>query len=305
MRHVFSFALLTTLACASPAMAQGASDVVIRLEQIEAQMRELTGQVEQLQYRNQQLEQQLRALQGGGGAPAPQAQVQPMQPAPQPGMAPRGNMPVASAAPITNDPSPIRPIPGGQRGDAFDPNADPNAPGAPRQLGALPAGQPSAPEANVRGAPGQPMDISGNRGGGDPNALAAVAPPGNSPRDQYDLGAGAIQRKDYPLAEQAFREFLRRYPNDHLVADAQFWLGESQFQRKMYREAADAFLTVSTKHETAAKAPDSLLRLGQSLAALGEKESACATFAEVGRRYPRAAPNVRQGVEREQKRTRC
>jgi TolA-binding protein len=73
----------------------------------------------------------------------------------------------------------------------------------------------------------------------------------------------------------------------------------------MYRDAADSFLTVSTKYDTATKAPDSLLRLGQSLAAMGEKESACATFAEVGRKYPRAALNVRQGVEREQKRVRC
>jgi len=312
MRHISFFALLTALACASPALAQNSpSDVVIRLEQIEAQMRELTGQIEQLQYRNQQLEQQLRALQGGGGAPAPQAQAQPMQ-AQQvaPPMQPRGNYPVASAAPMSNDPSPIRPIPGRASGDAFDPNANPNAPGAPRPLGALPAGQPSAPEGPVgaRGGrdPGQPLDLNNVRGGGaDPNAVAAVAPPGNTPRDQYDLGAGYIQRKDYALAEQAFREFLRRYPSDRLVPDAQFWLGESQFQRQQYREAADAFLTVSTKYDTAAKAPDSLLRLGQSLAALGEKESACATFAEVGRKYPRAALNVRQGVEREQKRVKC
>jgi tol-pal system protein YbgF len=240
----------------------------------------------------------------------PQAQPMPQGQQVAPPMQPRGNYPVASAAPISNDPSPIRPIPGGRSGDAFDPNANPNAPGAPRPLGALPAGQPSAPESPVGASggrePGQPLDLSNVRGGGAaPNAVASVAPPTNTPRDQYDLGAGYIQRKDYALAEQAFREFLRRYPNDRLVADAQFWLGESQFQRQQYREAADAFLAVSTKHETAAKAPDSLLRLGQSLAALGEKESACATLAEVGRKYPRAALNVRQGVEREQKRVKC
>ncbi len=309
MRQTLSSALVAALVCATPVAAQNsASDVVIRLEQIEAQMRELTGQVEQLQYRNQQLEQQLRALQGGGPVSAPQAQAAP-QPMPQTSvqpMPPRGGMPVASAAPVAAEPSPIRPLPGGPHGDAFDPNANPNAPGAPRPLGALPPGQPSAPEVSTRGAPGQPLDISGKRGGyADPNAVASVAVAGNSPRDQYDLGAGAIQRKDYALAEQAFREFLRRYPGDRLAADAYFWLGESQFQRQMYREAADSFLTVSTKYDTAAKAPDSLLRLGQSLAAMGEKESACATFAEVGRKYPRAALNVRQGVEREQKRVRC
>ena len=54
-----------------------------------------------------------------------------------------------------------------------------------------------------------------------------------------------------------------------------------------------------------AKAPDALLRLGQSLAALKQKEMACATFAEVSRKYPKASTSVKQGVEREQKRVHC
>jgi tol-pal system protein YbgF len=89
------------------------------------------------------------------------------------------------------------------------------------------------------------------------------------------------------------------------VPDAQYWLGESLFQRQQFRDAAEAFLTVSTKFETTGKAPDALLRLGQSLAALGEKEAACASLGEVLRKYPRASVGVKQGVEREQKRVRC
>ena len=98
---------------------------------------------------------------------------------------------------------------------------------------------------------------------------------------------------------------LRKYPNERFVAEANYWLGESLFQRQRYRDAAESFLTVSTKFEKSAKAPDALLRLGQSLAALKEKEAACATFGELGRKYPRASPAVKQGVEREQKRVGC
>ena len=112
-------------------------------------------------------------------------------------------------------------------------------------------------------------------------------------------------RKDYALAEDGFRNFLRRYPSDRLAPDAQYWLGEAMFQRQRYRDAAESFLTVSTKYDTSGKAPDSLLRLGQSLAALGEREAGCAALAEIGRKYPRASVGVKQGVEREQKRVRC
>jgi tol-pal system protein YbgF len=132
-----------------------------------------------------------------------------------------------------------------------------------------------------------------------------VAPPSQSPKDEYDLAYGYVLRKEYALAEQTFRGFLSRYPSDRFAADAQYWLGESLFQRQRFRDSAEAFLNVTTKYETAAKAPEALLRLGQSLAALGEKEAACATFGEVTRKYPRAAPGVKQGVEREQKRGHC
>jgi TolA-binding protein len=77
------------------------------------------------------------------------------------------------------------------------------------------------------------------------------------------------------------------------------------FQRQRYRDAAEIFLDVSTKHEKSARAPDSLLRLGQSLAALKERDAACGTFAEIGRKYPRASANVKASAEREQKRVGC
>ena len=130
-------------------------------------------------------------------------------------------------------------------------------------------------------------------------------PPSATPRDEFDLGVGYIERKDYALAAETMRNFTRKYPGDPLVADAQFWLGESFYQRQSYREAAEAFLSVTTKYAHSAKATDALLRLGQSLAALKEKEAACAAFGEVTRKYPHSAANIKQAVAREQKRTKC
>jgi tol-pal system protein YbgF len=114
-----------------------------------------------------------------------------------------------------------------------------------------------------------------------------------------------VLRKDYALAEEGLRQFLRKYPSDRLAPDAQFWLGETMYQRQQYREAADAFVSMSKKYENHQKAPDALLRLGQSLGALNERELACATFGEVPRKYPRASLSVKQAAEREQKRLKC
>jgi tol-pal system protein YbgF len=301
--------MLATLAFAAPSFAQQSDDdgdPEMRVQQLENQLRQLTGQNEELQYRNRQLEDQLRQLQ----AVAPPAGARPNVAAVpvQPGPAPRPSQQppaydqqqIAAPAPIAQDPAP--PPRGGRRNDAFDPNANPNAPGVPRALG---GGQQPMP-ANA------PVDLNNAAPAAaplprDPGASAGLTtlPPGATPKDEFDLGIGYMQRRDYALAEETMRNFGQKYPSDALIADSQYWLGESFYQRQRYRDAAEAFLGVTTKFGTSAKAPDSLLRLGQSLAALKEKEAACAAFGEVLRKYPRASNGVKSAVDREQKRVKC
>ncbi|MGA7807091.1 septum formation initiator family protein, partial [Bradyrhizobium sp.] len=160
--------VLSQQAWSSRAFAQSLAqstddDPEMRIQRLEEQLRQLTGQNEELQYRNRQLEDRLRQLQGGAqpapGAPsvaaappvqAPPAYSPPVQGGgyapPQPGYAPAqtgygqsqpgygqqpyGQSQIAAPAPIVQEP------PAGQRrGDAFDPNQNPSAPGAPRPLG--------------------------------------------------------------------------------------------------------------------------------------------------------------------------
>ena len=154
------------------------------------------------------------------------------------------------------------------------------------------------PPGNVPALP--PRNTNANAPGG-----LTTAPPTATPRDEFDLGIGYMQRKDYALAEETMRNFAQKYPTDPLLGDAQYWLGESYFQRQQYRDAAETFLAVTTKYDKSAKAPDALLRLGQSLAALKEKEAACAALGEVTRKYPRASAGVKAAVDRELKRVKC
>ena len=316
------------------------SDLTVRLDRLENALRQLTGTIEQLQFKNQQLEQQVRAMQAGGGAAAAQPQYQQQ---PQPGARPSQSPNMPTYQPPATNP--------GRRGDVFDPSQQPGAPGAPRTLGnqasiAVPEpmdnGQPvGAPGGRDAGQPLDLQNMSGNpqippgtmaNAGGDPSTLppvvrqmsqqpprvvnppiqqqqpqqqVATLPPTASPQDEYDMAYGYVLHKDYALAEQSFRDFTRKYPNDRLLPDAQYWLGETLFQRQRYRDAAESFLAVSTKYETSGKAPDSLLRLGQSLAALNQKEAACATLAEVDRKFPKASASVKRGVTAELKKAKC
>lgn len=250
------------------------SELVVRMERLENALRQLTGQVEQLQYRNQQLEAQVRRLEGGG----------------EPHGA--GGPPVA-AAPAARGPLVLPSAAAGKRSDAFDPNADPMAPGAPQPLGS-----PASSSAALARAPAGPGAVAGTQ-------VASLPGAGVSPRELYDAGQQQLQRQDYQGAEQTFRQIIQNSSGDKLVPDATFMLGETLFLRQSYNDAAASFLEVSTKYPNSTRAPEALLRLGQSLAALGEKETACATFLEVDRKYPRVPSALRQAVEREQKRVGC
>ena len=88
-----------------------------------------------------------------------------------------------------------------------------------------------------------------------PGASAALTtlPPSATPKDEFDLGIGYMQRKDYALAEETMKNFAQKYPSDPLIADSQYWLGESYFQRQQYRDAAEAFLGVTTKFDKSAQ----------------------------------------------------
>ncbi|KIZ44346.1 MULTISPECIES: tol-pal system protein YbgF [Rhodopseudomonas] len=311
-----AFAVVAMLAFVAPALAQsdGEMDPELRVQQLESQLRELTGQNEELQYRNRRLEEQLKLLQGNAPGATPPAGAQPGVAAapvgqPQQALPPvYGQQPVQ--APMVQEQAP--PASTGRRGDAFDPSQNPTAPGVPRPLG---GGQLPIPGTAGGRDPGQPLDLSNTASPayGAPSApvrkpgpgALTTAPPSQSPRDEFDLGIGYMQRKDYALAEETMRNFIKKYPSDPLTADSQYWLGESFFQRQMYRDAAESFLAVTTKYDTSTKAPDALLRLGQSLAALKEKEAACAAFGEVGRKYPHASKGVKRAVDREQKRVKC
>lgn len=322
-RRLFPIALVAALFAAAPAYAQfpwsnrqqpqyqqqeqGDGELAIRVDRLEQALRQLTGQIEQLQMQNQQLMQQLQTQQGGN--PAAQQQrppARPQQPPQQQSVTPpplqQQNVPPV-AAPQQNP---------NRSGDAFDPNADPNAPGRPRNLGQIPQQQQYQQQ-----APQGPMVLTPNgnqqnlpppnQGPTPPSShqQQAVLPPSNSPKDAYDLAYGYVLRRDYALAEQSFRAFLDQHKGDRNVPLATYWLGESLYQQKKFNDAANVFLDIYKQHPQSQRAPDSLLRLGQSLAQLGNKEGACGSLGAVVSRYPKASASVKKNAEDEQKRLGC
>ncbi len=279
--------------------------LITRVDRLEREIRRLTGQNEELQHKVQTLEEQLRAPRDAAGRPGdPLAVTHPPAPAAAPSPVP---------APATA-PSP------GRRGDAFDPAADPTAPGAPRPIGTTAASVPLATTPKTAAGSvttatpvrevGQPLDIAHGRLVGDQLAASpeiAAAPPAApaGPKEEYEEAVATLKAGKFETAEKSLEAFLAKNPKSKFAPAATFNLGESFFLRGRHREAAEKYLEISQKYAQSAQAPDALLRLGQSLGAMGAREQACASFNEIGAKYPGSSPRIRDAAQRESKKLQC
>lgn len=273
--------------------------LVLRVNRLEEQLRQANGRIEELENAQHRLEDQLQKFRqdvefrfndrSGAATPAPAA---PSAVASTPAVAPSAVIDGAAA---------VKP----RRSDAFDPNAEPNAPGAPQTLGmAKPSPTLARPPAPAAGAP---LDL-GNApvpAPGGPTLTGTGVAMLDGPRDQFNTALQEFQGGQYREAEDGFKAFMTANPGHRLTADAVFYVGETYFQRGRPREAAEQYLKVTTDYARSNRAPEAMVRLGQTLAALGNKDQACATFSEFGRRFPTATPSVKRLAEREMTKNHC
>ncbi len=240
-----------------------------RFEGLEQQLRDLTGRVEQLSFQINQLTSRMDKL---------VSDVDFRLNAIEKGGGAAAPAPVPSGGPAPST-----------QGSTGQPQV---APGQPR-LSLVP------------GAPGQAPPAAAT-----PATAAAPELPQGSPEAQYEFAYGVLlqaqrEQSDFGRAEQALRAFINANPTHRLAGNAQYWLGETYYVRKDYPDAAATFAEGLQKYPKSDKAPDNLLKLGMSLAQLNRKPDACGALAELNKRFPNAAPQIKTTAQRERTRLGC
>jgi tol-pal system protein YbgF len=136
----------------------------------------------------------------------------------------------------------------------------------------------------------------GSAGGGTLGTLPAGQTAGSTAQSatkgQYDEAMNLLARARYDEARAAFRAFADANPKDPLAPQAIYWVGNIAFVQKDYAAAAVAFAEQIKKHPSNPQGAESMLKLGQSLLAMGEKEKGCVTLGAIKGKYKQAPANI-------------
>jgi len=177
-----------------------------------------------------------------------------------------------------------------QQGAAADASGGAAAPVAAGGTGAATASPgPAASGAAAGGA--APPSTSGGADFG-PTPPASAKPPSREDQARevkaYDTASNLFRRNDFSAAIQSFRAFLRDYPASPLAANANYWIGISYANMRDYRSALAAQNEVLSKYPQSPKAPDAMLAIAAIHGEQGDNRRARTTYEDIIARYPQS-----------------
>ncbi|KRA98088.1 hypothetical protein ASD83_13615 [Devosia sp. Root685] len=284
------------------------AQALVRMQQLEEQIRLLNGQIEGLTFQLTQMQEivnrmqednefRFQQLEGGAGGKTEAATqpggVTPPAVSPQtPVQTPTGE----DAVPLTQIPEQgVKPLPGEAE---FDPTFDDQSALPMDNIGN--SADPLVGTGQTGGidlTTGQPLDLSYN---------PATVSTGDADADaQFAAGYEAYASGDYAFAADQFDQFVSLYPDNPQVPEAANFLGDALLTQGSYDQAAEVLLDTFQKHPDSPRSPDLLLKLGMALSGAGERETACRTFSEVDKRYTTLPPAFVARLAEEKAKAEC
>jgi tol-pal system protein YbgF len=118
--------------------------------------------------------------------------------------------------------------------------------------------------------------------------VPAPAVPAGDPMDTYNAALRDYQRGNFDLAIEGFQEFVAGNPRADLADNAAYWIGESLFSQKKYRDAIEQFDSVVNNYPKSDKVPGALLKKGYAYINVGERAQGVVQLQYVLHEHPRS-----------------
>lgn len=136
----------------------------------------------------------------------------------------------------------------------------------------------------------RPMVPGEGEGDGEDEAgQPARTAPGMVTSDPEQLYQSAYQdylRGNYDLALREFQAYLDEFPDSELADNAVYWMGESYYRQRRFRQAIARFDQVLNRYPRSDKLPSAVLKKGYAHLELGERSQGVVQLQYVLREYP-------------------
>ena len=262
-------ALLTagTIASSSVSAAQHSqsanSELVLLLQQLQAEVRQLRGEIETQQYRLQKLEKEQLDRYRDMDRRLSSLVLQQADPLAAPA-------PVA-AAPVTSNP-------------VVAETASPSV-----ALGENRAASETNAPVSSSAAATQPVETTVAGSPVEAEAPVAPAEPTVSDRVAYQQAFTLVRERKFDESVQAFEQFIQTYPSSDNLANAYYWIGEVKLAQQQLDSAKAAFETVVSQFVGHRKRPDALYKLGVVQDRLGDSAAQQSSFKQLLDEYPKSS----------------
>ncbi len=161
----------------------------------------------------------------------------------------------------------------------------------PEQVAAASQEAEATPQVAERGAPAEePAEVA-------TAPTPAARPTERSDKMEYERILGVFREGNLEEARHGFSAFLTEYPNSDLAPNARYWLGESHYGKKDYKQAIDSYDRVELDYPQSEKVPSAILKKGYAYLALKDKKRASSAFKQVVTLYPRS-PEAGKATEK-------
>ena len=138
----------------------------------------------------------------------------------------------------------------------------------------------------------------GTTSAAQPRATSQGGQAAATPEALYTQSLGLVREgDDMPAARRGFQEFLKLYPDHILAVNAHYWVGETYYGERQYKNAILQFQEIIDKHPQHAKVPSALLKQALAFQALGDDSNAKLLLEKVVSAYPQS-PEAGKAKER-------
>ena len=151
----------------------------------------------------------------------------------------------------------------------------------------------ASPTGNAGGAGGTTPPLTASPA--DAPAAAPAAPVAAAANDEarmqqereaYQQAFDMLRELRYAQATEAFRNFLKQYPDGRYAHIAQYWLGEAGYAQRDFRQAISDYNALLVNHPNSPKRAEAMLKMGYSHYELKEADKARAVLEQLIQEYP-------------------